>query len=170
MACLPSWRWWGNRSPQRSQPLSAHPPCASPSRPDPLRYFRLKPSSGQGAGGSRGCLRLYNPRGWGLSAVSSHPPSPGSSRASLARFPFAPGAQAQGLESGVSGQLLCAPGVNTSGRVGSQSRSSELQRPEVRSPLLAPKLPGAGGSLLPALAPSRLPPLPVLTVCTLLPS
>lgn len=170
MACLPSWRWWGNRSPQRSQPPSAHPPCASLLRPDPFRYCQLKPSSGQGAGRSQGCLRLYSPHGWGLSAVSSHPPSLGPSRACLARFPFAPGTQAQGVESRGSGQLLCAPGVNTSGRVGSGSRSSGLQRPEVRSPLLAPESPGAGGSFLPARAPSRLPPLPVLTVCTLLPS
>uniref|UniRef100_A0A8C2PDK7 Septin 4 n=1 Tax=Capra hircus TaxID=9925 RepID=A0A8C2PDK7_CAPHI len=132
VACLPSWRWWGNRSPQRSQPPSAHPPCASLLRPDPFRYCQLKPSSGQGAGRSQGCLRLYSPHGWGLSAVSSHPPSLGPSRACLARFPFAPGTQAQGVESRGSGQLLCAPGVNTSGRVGSGSRSSGLQRPEIK--------------------------------------
>ena len=91
--------------------------------------------------------------------MSPQPPSPSPSHPhehQLACFTFTPEPRAQGLESGGSGQLLCAPGENTSGRVGSRVLGLRAAAAGVEEPPAGSRV--TWGWRLPSPHPGSLPP------------
>lgn len=156
-----------------SHSLLPPPPCASQLRPDPLRYCQLKPSSGQGAGGREqpGASASTTLTAGGCLQCPPSLPHPVLPTLTSISWRVSPSPRNPGLRVWNQGAQVCCSALRERtppGESAPESRGSGLQRLEWRSPLLASESPGAGGSLLPALAPSRLPPLPVPAVCTLL--